>query len=73
MRDAVRIRPTRFIIVGLYRAGGYEPPLQWLGDHRLQLMGICFPTQKRYRAVLRSPGGYTSPVRVWLRALPARG
>ena len=34
MPDIVRIRPTRFIIFGLYRAGGCEPPLQWLGIHR---------------------------------------
>ena len=27
--DTVRIRPTWIYIVGLYRAGGYEPPLQF--------------------------------------------
>ena len=27
--DTVRIRPTWIFIVGLYRAGGYEPPLQF--------------------------------------------
>ena len=29
MFDTVRIRPTRFLIAGRVRAGGYESPLQF--------------------------------------------
>ena len=33
--ELVRIRPTLRIIVSLYRAGGWQPPLRWLGENLL--------------------------------------
>ena len=53
MLNAVRIRPTLFLIVALYCAGGYEPPLQLAGSYFARA-ALTISTDWRHRSVISS-------------------